>query len=118
MYLTGHRWQVSSIVGVGLKPETHVSEPDAKVGVSNVFYQWRYTAMALRFLSGLLRRDAASSPALLAFLFKNITSPQTNVRHAAQKYVRMYLFIFYPNVGQGIDTAVGVYENQELLQKW
>ncbi|KAH9922007.1 ARM repeat-containing protein [Epithele typhae] len=48
---------------------------------------WRYVQFAIRFLYGLLRRDATPPPALAAFFLKQCISPHSTIRVTAQKAV-------------------------------
>ncbi|KAH9081608.1 hypothetical protein EDB83DRAFT_2512470 [Lactarius deliciosus] len=62
---------VSAIVEIALRPTTH----------------WRYTHLALQFLSGLLRRDVAPSPDVARLFINHTLSPHSPLRATAQKGV-------------------------------
>ncbi|GLB36441.1 putative protein with domain of unknown function (DUF3437) [Lyophyllum shimeji] len=62
---------VSSILEVAVRPTTH----------------WRYVQMASRFLLGLLRRDAPTSPEVAKFFMEQTLSPQPTIRYTAQRAV-------------------------------
>jgi proteasome activator subunit 4 len=62
---------VSAIAEVALRPTTH----------------WRYTHLALQFLSGLLRRDIAPSPSVARLFINHTLSPHLPLRTTAQKGV-------------------------------
>lgn len=60
---------VSAIAEIALRPTTH----------------WRYTHLALQFLSGLLRRDIAPSPNVARLFINHTLSPHLPLRGTAQK---------------------------------
>lgn len=73
-----HEDTVSAILQIADKPNIH----------------WRYVEIATTFISGLLRRDAAPSPELAAFLVQHSISPHPTIRVIAQKAVsRMTCYI-------------------------
>jgi proteasome activator subunit 4 len=64
-----YRETVSAIAEIALRPTTH----------------WRYTHLALQFLSGLLRRDIAPSPNVARLFINHTLSPHPPLRGTAQK---------------------------------
>ncbi|KAI0275116.1 hypothetical protein BC834DRAFT_851157 [Gloeopeniophorella convolvens] len=60
---------IAAIAEIALKPTTH----------------WRYTHLALRFLSGLLRRDAVPPPDVAKLFISHTLSPHSPLRGTAQK---------------------------------
>ncbi|EJF66455.1 ARM repeat-containing protein [Dichomitus squalens LYAD-421 SS1] len=62
---------VNALLDIAERPTTH----------------WRYIQFAIRFLYGLLRRDAAPPPALAAFFLRQVISPHATIRVTAQKAV-------------------------------
>ncbi|VDB99350.1 unnamed protein product [Peniophora sp. CBMAI 1063] len=62
---------IASIVDIATRPTTH----------------WRYVSFALKFLRGLLRRDAPPSADVARLFMKHTTSPHASLRNSAQKGV-------------------------------
>ncbi|TFK57500.1 ARM repeat-containing protein [Heliocybe sulcata] len=68
---SAYQHTLSSILSLALKPTTH----------------WRYVQMAIRFMYGLLRRDAHTPPMLAQFLLEHTVSPHATIRAYSQRAV-------------------------------
>jgi hypothetical protein len=68
--------------------------------------------MAGRFLRGLLRRDAATSPDVARFFMENSVSPQPTIRADAQRCVVIVHAVFFDlsdHVIQGGDQNIDIH---------
>ena len=78
--------------------------------------QWRYTHLALQFLSGLLRRDIAPSPNVARLFINHTLSPHPPLRATAQKFVHVFLIVFQTKqLWQGTHKVVGYYQDPHVL---
>ncbi|KAF9056661.1 hypothetical protein BJ165DRAFT_1362353 [Panaeolus papilionaceus] len=69
---------ISTIVTLATRPTTH----------------WRYTQMAAKFLSNLLRRNIPPPPDVTKFFVDQVISPQPTIRSTAQKgLIKLMMFI-------------------------
>lgn len=77
-----------------------------------MLHQWRYTHLALQFLSGLLRRDVAPSPDVARLFINNTLSPHPPLRATAQKSVRFSSHsgdrYFKHNSDRGVVKLLGI----------
>ncbi|EGO02735.1 hypothetical protein SERLA73DRAFT_102663 [Serpula lacrymans var. lacrymans S7.3] len=79
---------IHSILQIATRPTTH----------------WRYTQMAMQFLSGLLRRDTVTLPQVANFFMKHVISPQPVIRATAQQaVVKLATFIKFRTYAKSSD---------------
>lgn len=86
-------------------------------------HQWRYTHLALQFLSGLLRRDIAPSPSVARLFINHTLSPHAPLRATAQKSVHVFLirwqtFIQTTQPWQRSHKVVGCYQDAHVLSQF